>query len=124
MHSMGNIGYMRTISRGRMRGTDFVGGVRTINCVTPIATNVVKLLDVSPFTRRRDEQVAKKTVDIGNLVSSWSSTVYIEVEDRFKIFHLGKDMCAVALINTLLASLQSSDPYSLVLAVIAIFILG
>ena len=60
MHSMGNIGYMRTISRGRMRGTDFVGGVRTINCVTPIATNVVKLLDVSPFTRRRDEQVAKK----------------------------------------------------------------
>ena len=68
-------------------GHRFHSGVRTINGVTRIATNVLELLDVpSPFTRRQDELVAKKTVDIGNLVSSWSSTVYIEVEDRFTSF--------------------------------------
>ena len=64
---------------------------------------------------------------MGNLVSSWPSTVYIEVEDKFTIFRLVKNMCAVALINTLLASLkssESSDPYPLLLAVITIFIFG
>ena len=67
-------------------GHRFHSGVRTINGVTRIATNVLELLDVSPFTRRQHELVAKKTVDIGNLVSSWSSTVYIEVEDSFASF--------------------------------------
>ena len=40
-------------------GHRFHSGVRTINGVTRIATNVLELLDVSPFTRR-DELVAKR----------------------------------------------------------------
>ena len=41
-------------------GHRFHSGVRTINGVTRIATNVLELLDVSLFTRRQDELVAKK----------------------------------------------------------------
>ena len=41
-------------------GHRFHSGVRSINGVTRIATNVLELLDVSPFTRRQDELVAKK----------------------------------------------------------------